>query len=115
MYRPSCDFERTEAERLDPILSWARDDQAFFAAGACHILAFLFKLLHQDEGYTIRHLRPAHDLPGNYVYATDGIWAFDHNGWTREEELLVVTVQAYQAKYPGWDFELLVVSDGLED
>lgn len=38
-YRPAGLFRRTDAERADQLLSWQRDDQAFFAAGACHILA----------------------------------------------------------------------------
>jgi hypothetical protein len=115
MYRSGLNFERTQLELDDMFVSWARSDQAFFAAGACHILAFLFKQLHQDEGYEIRHIRPVGGLPGNHVYVTDGFWAFDHNGWTPEEVLLAVNASAYRLKYPGWDYDLVDVADGLED
>jgi len=33
-------YRRTQAEREDQLLSWQRGDRAFFAAGACHILAW---------------------------------------------------------------------------
>lgn len=42
MYKPSYLFDRTDEEKIDQFKSWARDDQAFFASGACHILAELF-------------------------------------------------------------------------
>ncbi len=38
MYKPSFLFDRTPEERTDPFLFWQREDQLFFAAGACHIL-----------------------------------------------------------------------------
>jgi hypothetical protein len=43
MYQPGIVFKRTPEERADIFLAWKRDDKAFFAAGACHILAFLFQ------------------------------------------------------------------------
>jgi len=42
MYRPAGMFRRTPEERADQEVSWRRTDQAFFAAGACHILAWEF-------------------------------------------------------------------------
>ncbi|MFE2612861.1 hypothetical protein ACFXA2_04510 [Micromonospora chalcea] len=33
-------FRRTPQERADQRLAWERADQPFFAAGACHILAW---------------------------------------------------------------------------
>ena len=36
-YTPAGVFRRTPAERADQELAWRRPDQAFFAAGACHI------------------------------------------------------------------------------
>src|ERR1044072_3763268 len=103
-YQPSLLFDRTPEERKDPFLSWRRTDQAFFAAGACHILAELFRQLHQDEGFEIIYLKPLAGLPGNHVYVSNSTWAFDHNGWTREAELLVATKAAYQRRYPGWRY-----------
>lgn len=113
MYEPSLSYARSPLERKDPFVAWQRDDKAFFASGACHILAHMFLCLHQGEGFQLIYLRPKRNLPGNHLYASNGIWAFDFNGWTHEEELLSVTRQAYTQKYPGWDFERIVIKEGL--
>lgn len=114
MYKPSFLFDRTPEERSDIFKSWERDDQAFFASGACHILAELFVQLHADEGFYKVHIKPAAGMKGNHVYATNGEWAFDHNGWTREEELLQVTAEGFRTKYPDWKYERRVMSEDLE-
>ena len=51
MYRSSAQFRRTPAERADQMLSWNRDDVRFFAAGACHILAFAFLEVYPKAGF----------------------------------------------------------------
>lgn len=89
MYVPSGRFRRTPAERADQQLSWVRSDAAFFAAGACHILAFAFVAAHPD--FSIRALRKRGEPFAFHVFATDGAWAFDHDGWTPESELISVT------------------------
>lgn len=109
MYKPSLLFDRTPEQKRDIFKLWARDDQAFFAAGACHILAELFMQLHREAGYEIVRLKPAAGFPGNHIYVSNGVWAFDHNGWTKEQELLVITEQAYQERYPGWRYERIVI------
>lgn len=64
---------------------------AFFAAGACHILAYAFLETYPAAGFHPVGLwsREARD-PG-HVYVTDGTRAFDHDGWTPQAELLAVT------------------------
>ena len=114
MYKPSLHFDRTPEQKRDMFISWARDDQSFFAAGACHILADLFVQLHQHEGFKMVYIKPADGLPGNHVYASNGEWAFDHNGWTKEADLLKATEEAYQQRYPGWGYTKHTV-DSLED
>lgn len=114
MYQPSFLFDRTPEEKRDMFKSWARDDQAFFASGACHILAELFVQLHQNEGFMMIHLKPHKGFPGNHVYASNGEWAFDHNGWTQESKLLAVTVKAYQEQYPGWGYERRVIEPAID-
>jgi hypothetical protein len=114
VYKPSLLFDRTEQERKDPFLFWKRDDQPFFAAGACHILAEMFRQLHYGEDYRVIFIKPINGMPGTHVYISDGTWAFDHNGWTREQELLDTSRRAYTKRYPGWDCERIVVTDDLE-
>jgi len=114
MYKPSLHFERTPEQRRNPFLSWEREDEAFFASGACHILAELFTQLHQHEGFKMIYLKPGKGYPGNHVYASDGTWAFDHNGWTKETELLAETEAAYREKYPGWNYKRIVIEPGID-
>lgn len=113
MYEPGLLYARSPEERRDPFLAWQRKDKAFFASGACHILAHMFLSLHVGEGFELIYIRPKDDKPGNHLYASNGIWAFDYNGWTHEEEMLAMTRQAYAKEYPGWDFERIVIKEGL--
>lgn len=114
MYKPSFYFDRTTEERTNIFKCWERDDQAFFAAGACHILADLFVQIHQNEGFKMIYIKPASGFAGNHVYASDGEWAFDHNGWTKEAELLHITETAYSKKYPGWRYEKIILEPGID-
>jgi hypothetical protein len=91
MYRPSSQFRRTAAQRADQQLSWNRDDTAFFAAGACHILAFAFLATYPHAGFHPVGLWPHQARDPAHVYATNGTWAFDHDGWTPQAELLALT------------------------
>ena len=118
MYKPSFMCDRTEEEKRDIFKSWMRDDQPFFASGACHILAEVFTQLHQHENFKMIHIKPTEGFTGNHVYASDGKWAFDHNGWTEESTLLEVTEAAFKEKYPEWGYERIVIEPtitSLED
>jgi hypothetical protein len=115
MYEPGINFTRTDAERRDAFLSWARTDRAFFAAGACHILAHQFLSLHHGERYQLILIKPHEGFTGSHMYASDGMWAFDFNGWTLEEELLGVHGSAYEAAQPGWSYDRVVVVEGLPE
>jgi hypothetical protein len=114
MYKPGLLFERTPEERKDPFLSWQREDQPFFAAGACHILAEMFRQLHYGEDFQVIFIKPRIENQGTHVYVSNGTWAFDHNGWTLEKELLETTISAYSKRYPKWAFERIVVKEDLE-
>lgn len=90
MYVPCSVFRRTPLERADQQLAWDRADQWFFAAGACHILAYAF-LEARPEGWTAVGLWPEDRPDPSHVYVTDGTWAFDSCGWTLEAELIEVS------------------------
>jgi hypothetical protein len=114
MYRPSLLFDRTPEEKRDMFKSWSRDDQAFFAAGACHILADLFVQLHMHEGFKVTYIKPNEGFTGNHVYASDGVWAFDHNGWTKETTLIETTEDAYKRTYPGWNYTKQIIEPEID-
>jgi hypothetical protein len=107
VYTPAGVFRRTAAERADQELAWRRADQAFFAAGACHIVAWEFVARHPS--HRLVGLRKVGEPNPSHVIATDGTWAFDHDGWTLETELLAETA-AYE---PATAWELLPITTDL--
>ena len=96
MYQPPSTFARTPRERADQLASWQRSDQAFFAAGACHILAFAFLAAFPEAGFAPVALWADDAEFPHHVYVTDGEWAFDHAGWTRQAELLATVGDQYR-------------------
>jgi hypothetical protein len=106
---PAIRYMRADAERRDQRLSWARSDRAFFASGACHVLAF--RLVHRHPGgrYRVVLIRPHEGLPGSHAYATDGVWALDFNGWTLESILLCESADECRQRWPSWDFDRIEV------
>jgi hypothetical protein len=72
--------------------------------------AFAFQHLHPDGGFSVIGLRKIGEAWVSHAYVSDGRWAFDHDGWTPEEELLAVTTAAEPA--PGW--QRLVIDTDLE-
>lgn len=83
-------YRRTPLERADQRVSWERPDQAFFAAGACHILAWVCREAHPEKSIGITGLRFAVEQQVFHVYATWNDWAFDHSGWSPESQLFMV-------------------------
>ncbi|WP_446217933.1 hypothetical protein [Micromonospora sp. IBHARD004] len=87
-YTPAARFRRTQAERVDQLLSWKRSDQAFFAVGACHVLAWVAVERYASAGFGIMGLRQLGEPYVSHVIISNGRWAFDHDGWTPLPELL---------------------------
>lgn len=117
VYEPSLGYERTAEQRSDQVLSWERSDKAFFASGACHILAFTFKGRTSRDADEIVYIKPAaaYDNRGTHVYVRSGGWAFDFNGWTKEAELLQNHAAAYRRVSPGWTCEPVVITSTLAE
>ena len=76
------------------MVSWNRDDVRFFAAGACHILAFAFMEAYPEAGFRTVGLWARGEAHPMHAYVMDGAWAFDFDGWTPVGELLAVTCVA---------------------
>ncbi len=115
MYNVGIRYERTPEEYRDPFLAWKRDDVPFFAAGACHILAYMFLSLDDSGKYKLIHVKPKTHNKGNHMYVSDGTWAFDFNGWTLEKELLAAYTDACREIYDEWEYERIVVEDKFND
>jgi hypothetical protein len=112
-YQTPFRYRRTEAERIDPVLSWNRPDKAFFAAGACHILAWTFVRANPKSEFSLRGLREIRQSHVSHVYVSDGNWAFDHDGWNLEAELLAVTRSEAQRREDGARIESIGLHDNL--
>lgn len=114
-YEPPGVHRRNDAERRDQLLSWQRPDRAFFAAGACHILAFEFLALDRFAGFKPVGLRRPDATSFDHVYASDGTWAFDFCGWTLEADLIAATLAYEAGSAPGLRFDRVLIDDCLND
>jgi hypothetical protein len=83
-------FRRTPLERADQRVAWERGDQAFFAAGACHVLAFTCRDVYPEREIGLVALTMDGDEFPFHVYATWREWALDAAGWNPEDEVLAV-------------------------
>ncbi|OYN98281.1 hypothetical protein CGZ95_13960 [Enemella evansiae] len=83
-------YRRTQAERNDQRVSWTRPDRAFFAAGACHILAWTCRAFFAGEPIGIGAVRFADGEQAFHTFATWHGWAFDHCGWHAANDLIRV-------------------------
>jgi hypothetical protein len=106
---PAIRYRRTAAELASPELSWARPDRAFFAAGACHILAYCAIQRWPNRGLEMVYLRPAKGYGGHHVWASDGNIAFDFNGWSREAELIRANEKACRRDASSWRYALELI------
>lgn len=112
MYPPAATFRRVETRRVgtardDRDRSWRRADQEFFADGACHILAFAAASVFSRLSVVV--LRKNGETCASHAIASDGLWAFDHAGWTREAEILEETARLE----PATSWELVTVDRDL--
>ena len=88
-------FGRTPIERSDQRVAWQRADRAFFAAGACHVLAWVCRDTFPERAVELASVRFAGEQQVFHTFATWDGRAFDHSGWNPEPELLAVN-QAFE-------------------
>lgn len=90
-------YRRTQAERDDQRLSWIRSDRAFFASGACHILAWACREAYPGRAVGIAAMRFVGEPRPFHAYATWRDSGFDHSGWNAESDLLAVN-EGYEGR-----------------
>ncbi|MGW1447182.1 hypothetical protein ACWCO3_02665 [Micromonospora sp. NPDC002411] len=103
-------FRRTAIERSDQRVAWERADQAFFAAGACHILAWVCRASYPDRLIEVTAVRLVGERHVFHVYAVWEGWAFDHSGWNPEPQLL-----AANARFEGHPLETVGITVDLAE
>lgn len=88
--------------KRDMAMRWALPDRVFFAAGACHILAYAFVERHGTEFDRIEWIRPASGFTGNHIFVSRGDLAFDYHGVCRRTSLLAHYRKVARRRFPGW-------------
>lgn len=104
---------RTPEQKADLAGSWARSDEDFFAAGACHILAGIFLLTYPERGFSTVMIRPAEGFHGNHVIVANGSRVYDCRGWNDREDFLRRYTAACGEIYRGWSCTLEEIADPL--
>jgi len=95
------------AVKTDSARRWALPDRVFFAAGACHILAYAFLERYPHAGFRPLWMKPGAGYIGNHIIATDGEAAFDYHGWSRLPALVAHARAKAGRWWPGWNAELV--------
>ena len=91
-------------------MAWERADQAFFAAGACHILAWVCRDTYPQHQIELAAVRFPGERQVFHTFATWSGWAYDHSGWNPEPEVLAVN-EAFE----GRPLERIAITTGLAD
>ena len=99
--------------KQDPVRRWNLPDRAFFASGACHILAHAFLERFPSAGLGPVWLRPRGGFTGNHVFVTNGDLAFDYHGYVPHDHLVDHYARRARRFFPGWEFDLVPVTVSL--
>jgi hypothetical protein len=105
MYR-----RRTPGSKRDPVKQWALPDRVFFAAGACHILAYAFLEAHPERGFQPFWIRPAPGHTGNHIVVARDAVVFDYHGYSHWSAYWAHTKRRANQQWPGWDADVLPIS-----
>lgn len=93
--------------KSDPIRRWALPDRVFFAAGACHILAYAFIERYPHAGFRPVWIKPREGFTGNHIVALAGGTSFDYRGYCEWSSVLAHTFRKARRSFPGWDADLV--------
>lgn len=99
--------------KKNPERRWALPDRIFFGYGACHILAGVYLECPPLEGFYGERIISLGGQPGNHVYVTDGVVAFDYHGYCLRERLLAHHSSVWRTQYEGWSCEVVPVDFNL--
>ncbi len=102
---------RTEAQKKDQALSWKRADRAFFASGACHILAHAFLQEYGAQRYRPYLILPLRGFRGEHIYAATGDTVFDYHGFSEKACFLEHYFRKLKRFFPGWNAIIVELND----
>lgn len=99
MYRISKDV------KTDPVKRWNLPDRVFFAAGACHILAYAF--IDEHPAYKPFWIKPRFGYGGNHIVSVHDDRAFDYHGCSNWERLQRHHMRRAKKYWPNWDCDII--------
>jgi hypothetical protein len=105
---------RTNLQKQDQALSWMRGDRAFFASGACHVLACVFLREYTDIGYEPYMIVPGYGFRGSHVFAATEDTVFDYHGFSHRGFYLDHYFQKIRRFYPGWNATIIKPNDFMK-
>jgi hypothetical protein len=100
-------YKIPDSIKRDPVLRWNLPDRVFFAAGACHLLAWAFLERYPDRGFRAVWIKPSAGFTGNHIVAVRGDVAFDYHGWSAWPALRAHMAAKAKRWWPGWDYALV--------
>ena len=107
-------IRRTPGAKQDQVKRWNLPDRVFFAAGACHILAYAFLERFQNCGAKPFWIKPLDGSPTNHIVVLRGECAFDYHGYAKKAVLLGHFQRRALRHWPTWRCELIeVMPDAL--
>lgn len=98
---------RTPGAKRDPIKQWVLPDKVFFAAGACHMLAYAFLDEHPDSGFEAFWIRPSAGHTGNHIILKRNAVVFDYHGFSKWPQYWMHTIRRANQWWPGWSADLI--------
>lgn len=101
---------RTDAQKRDLVGSWRRFDRAFFASGACHVLAHEFLKRPEADGFRALMFEPDPGFRGGHVFASNGRWVFDYHGWSSHPKFVDHYLGKISQIIPGWSGKVADIS-----
>ncbi|WP_299848266.1 hypothetical protein [uncultured Roseovarius sp.] len=102
--------------KQDPERRWALPDRVFFGHGACHILAGVYLKDPPQQEFYAERLIPKGEFPGNHIFVTNGILAFDYHGYSSRVALLTHHVKSWRRQCGDkWEYSLERVNFDLLD
>jgi len=100
---------RTPGSKRDPVKQWALPDKVFFAAGACHILAYAFLETYPDSHFQSFWIRPIEGHTGNHIVVVRGDVVFDYHGYSNWGVYWAHTKRRATQMWPGWDADIVAI------
>jgi hypothetical protein len=102
-------LRRTPGSKRDPVKQWALPDKVFFAAGACHILAYAFLEAYPESRFEPVWIRPIEGHTGNHVVVVRGGVVFDYHGYASWSAYWAHTKRRADQRWPGWDADVVAL------